>query len=73
MFTASDPLLRIDKLSKKGKPLFGKIKLRKEELLKIYPDLKNVKNILNWNPRIDFNSGIKKTINFYQRNNIEKF
>ena len=58
---------------KKGNPLFGKLKLRKEEILKIYPDLKNVKNILNWRPREDFNSGIKKTINFYQRSNIEKF
>ena len=58
---------------KKGNPLFGKLKLRKEEILKIYPDLKNVKNILNWRPREDFNSGIKKTINFYKRNNIEKF
>lgn len=57
----------------KGNPLFGKIKLRKEELLKIYPDLNNAKNILNWKPRVDFNTGIKKTINFYQRNNIEQF
>lgn len=62
---------KIRKYFKKGNPLFGRIKLRKEELLKIYPDLKNAKNILNWKPRVDFNSGIKKTINFYQRNNIE--
>jgi dTDP-glucose 4,6-dehydratase len=64
---------KIRKHFEKGNPLFGRIKLRKEELLKIYPDLKNAKNILNWKPRVDFNTGIKKTINFYQRNNIEQF
>lgn len=62
---------KIKNYFKKGNPIFGRIKLRKEELLKIYPDLKNAKNILNWKPRVDFESGIKKTINFYQRNNIE--
>jgi len=63
---------KIKNYFRKGKPLFGMIKLRKEELLKVYPDLNRVKNILNWSPRVDFNSGIKKTINFYQRNNFEK-
>jgi dTDP-glucose 4,6-dehydratase len=62
---------KIKNYFKKGNPIFGRIKLRKEELLKIYPDLKNAKNILNWKPRVNFESGIKKTINFYQRNNIE--
>ena len=62
---------KIKNYFKKGNPIFGRIKLRKEELLKIYPNLKNAKNILNWKPRVDFESGIKKTINFYQRNNIE--
>jgi nucleoside-diphosphate-sugar epimerase len=57
---------------KKGNPIFGKIKLRKEELLKTYPDLKNSKNILKWKPRVDFKSGIKKTINFYLQNDIGK-
>lgn len=66
-------IIKIKKYFKKGNPLFGKIKLRNEELLKIYPDLKNVKNMLNWKPRVDFDLGIKKTINFYRRNNIEKF
>ena len=64
-------IIKIRKHFKKGNPLFGRIKLRKEEALKIYPDLKNSRNILNWKPRVDFNSGIKKTINFYQRHNIE--
>ena len=64
-------IIKIRKHFRKGNPLFGRIKLRKEEALKIYPDLKNSRNILNWKPRVDFNSGIKKTINFYQRHNIE--
>ena len=52
---------------------FEAVETPNEELLKIYPDLSNAKNILNWKPRVDFESGIKKTINFYQRSNIEKF
>ena len=64
-------IIKIRNHFKKGNPLFGRIKLRKEELLKIYPDLKNAKNILNWKSRVDFNSGIQKTINFYQRDNIK--
>ncbi len=64
-------IIKIRNHFKKGNPLFGRIKLRKEELLKIYPDLKNAKNILNWKSRVDFNSGIQKTINFYQGDNIK--
>lgn len=55
----------------KGNPIFGKIKLRKEELLRVYPDLTNVKKFLNWRARINFESGIKRTINFYKGKNIE--
>jgi dTDP-glucose 4,6-dehydratase len=62
---------KIKNFFKKGNPLFGRIKLRKEELLEIYPDLNNAKNILNWKSRVDFKTGIKKTINFYKRYNIE--
>ena len=53
-----------------GKPLFGKIKMRKDEILKIYPSIQKAKKLLKWKPKYDFNQGIKKTISFYKN---EKF
>ncbi len=55
---------------KAGKPLFGKIKLRKEEMLEVYPSLLNARKFLGWKAKVSFKSGILKTINFYNRNNL---
>ena len=52
---------------KKGKPNYGKIKLRKDEILKIYPSIKKAKKIVKWTPKISFNKGIKSTINSYEK------
>ena len=57
----------INKNLKGGYPLFGKIKLRKDEILKVYPDTSKAKNIINWRPKISFQTGIKKTIESYKR------
>ena len=51
---------------KKGFPQFGKIKLRKDEIIKYYPNLNKVKKSFNWKAQTSFNSGIVKTINFYK-------
>jgi nucleoside-diphosphate-sugar epimerase len=59
---------RINNLIKKGKPNFGKIRLRKDEALSMYANIKKAKNQLNWKPKIEFNLGIKKTINYYKKN-----
>ena len=56
---------KIIKIYKKGKPLFGKIKLRKEEMRITYPDISNAKRILKWKPVISFNKGILKTVRYY--------
>ena len=55
----------IKKTLKGGDPQFGKIKLRRDEILKIYPNIKKAKKILNWNPKISFNKGLKLTIKSY--------
>jgi nucleoside-diphosphate-sugar epimerase len=55
---------------KAGKPLFGKVKLRKEEMLKVHPSLLNARKFLGWKAKVSFDSGILKTINFYNKNNI---
>jgi UDP-glucose 4-epimerase len=48
-----------------GKPQFGAIKLRKEEQMKIYPDIFKARRTLNWKPKINFLDGLKKTIKYY--------
>ena len=53
---------------KSGNPQFGKIKLRKEEQTKIYPDISKAKTILNWKPKISFLKGLAKTIQYYNSN-----
>ena len=53
---------------KGGKPIFGKIKLRSDEMKKIYPDLKKVKKILKWSPKIKFSKGLEETIKYYEKN-----
>ena len=51
---------------KAGDPLFGKIKLRKDEILKIYPNINKAKRKINWRPKISFNRGLKSTIKYYR-------
>ena len=53
---------------KSGLPLYGRVKLRREETLKIYPDITKAKKFLHWKPKINFNSGLISTINFYRKN-----
>tara|TARA_B100001123_G_scaffold431084_1_gene552043 strand:- start:438 stop:1367 length:930 start_codon:yes stop_codon:yes gene_type:complete len=53
---------------KKGKPIFGSIKLRKDEPEKLYADLNKAKKFLNWYPKINLKNGIKKTIRYYEDN-----
>ena len=66
-YTVKKIIKNIFKLVKKGKPLFGKIKMRKDEIQKLYPSLFKLKKELNWQPKININSGLKKTISFYEK------
>ncbi len=50
-----------------GNPDFGKIKLRKDESLKVYPNIKKAWKILGWKPKINFEKEIKNTIKFYAK------
>ena len=51
---------------KKGKPEFGKLKLRKEENKVTYPSINKIKKILKWRAKISLNNGLKKTIRSYK-------
>lgn len=55
----------IKNILKGGHPQFGKIKLRKDEILKIYPNILKAKNKIKWSPKISFEKGIKSTIKFF--------
>ena len=55
----------VKKISKGGYPQFGKVKLRKDEILKIYPCIKKAKSLIKWQPQISFEKGIKGTIKSY--------
>ena len=60
----------IKRTSKGGHPQFGKIKLRKDEILKIYPNINKAKKKINWKPKISFRKGLKSTIKFYSEQSI---
>ena len=66
-----DLILMIQNIIKKGKPVFGKLKLRVDESKKIYPNLERSKRILNWKHKISLKEGLKKTVKFYN-NRISK-
>ena len=59
---------KISRFTKKGNPQYGKLKMRKDETLKIYPNIKKIKNILHWSPKTSFKRGLKKTLKFYKKN-----
>jgi nucleoside-diphosphate-sugar epimerase len=50
---------------KKGRPLFGKILLRKDEKMKFYPNINKSKKIINWYPKVNFQTGLENTINSF--------
>jgi len=52
---------------KKGKPHFGKIKMRKDEVMELYPDTAKTKKIFKWKPKTDLEEGLQKTIKFYEK------
>ena len=56
---------RVKKILKGGYPQFGKIKLRKDEILKLYPNIKKAKKKIDWKPKISFEKGLQSTIKYY--------
>ena len=49
-----------------GKPLFGKIKYKKDTNMKLYPDVTSAKKILKWKSYLRFKRGLNLTINSYR-------
>ena len=63
-----DLILKICRLVGSGKPRFGKIVLRKDEMISLYPSISKAKKIIKWKPKIGLNLGLKKTIKYYKKN-----
>ena len=59
-------VIQICKIIEGGKPQFGKIKYRKNENMKVYPNIKKAKTNLKWKPKVDFNMGLRLTIKSYK-------
>ena len=55
----------VKKITNGGYPQFGKIKLRKDEILTLYPNIQKAKKKINWKPKILFEKGLKSTIKYY--------
>ena len=60
-------IIKICSLINSGKPLFGKVKLRNDEIMKLYPNVNKAKKILGWIPHTSLEKGLKKTINFFRK------
>jgi len=56
-------IIQICKIIGHGKPQFGKIKYRKGENMKVYPNINKALIKLKWKPKINFNKGIKNLVN----------
>lgn len=57
----------IRNIIQKGKPIFGKVKLRKDEILKMYANINKIKKYYEWKPKTLIKSGIDKTIRSYNK------
>ncbi len=52
---------------KKGVPVFGKLKFKKEEILHSEASIKKIYNALGWKPKYNLNKGILKTISINEK------
>lgn len=57
----------IQRVIKKGFPQYGKIKMRKDEILNLFPDIQKTTDTFNWKPKIKLKDGLSKTIRFYEK------
>ena len=55
-------------LIQKGNIEFGSAKMRKDELLKNYPNIQKVRKEFNWSSKFSIKKGLRHTIKFYEKN-----
>ena len=57
-----------EQINKKIKPNFGKVPYRNDQVMVLYPDITKIKKEINWTPKIEFQSGIRKLLDHYHEN-----
>ena len=57
-----DVVTKIQKIIAMGNPQFGKTAYRDGENMELYADITKAKKLLNWQPQISLEEGLKKTI-----------
>lgn len=62
-----DVIEKIKHFSNGGKPLYGKVILRPDEIDKLYPDIKKIKKTINWKPKIPLNKGLSRVVKSYKK------
>ncbi len=61
-----DLIKDIQSIIQKGKPIFGKIKFRNDEIEYLYPNISKIKKQVKWLPKTELTKGLKKTIKYYK-------
>ncbi len=65
--TVKKLILKIVKKINAGKPIFGILHMRSDEPKNSYPNITKAKNYLSWEPKVNLEKGLSKTINFYKK------
>ena len=60
----------VRKVCRGGYPQYGKVKIRKDEILNLYPNIQKARSKIKWKPKMSFEKGIKSTIKFYNEYSI---
>lgn len=63
-----DLLHMINKTINRGTFIFGRLKMRSEEIQSYYPDTSKLRKYFNWRPKKSLKYGLLKTIKFYEQN-----
>ena len=58
----------IKSLVKKGYPIYGSFKLRKNENIKLFPDTTKLRKEIGWKPRFSLAQGLILTIDYIKKN-----
>jgi nucleoside-diphosphate-sugar epimerase len=59
-----DVVTRVVQMAGGGKPLWGTVLYRQGENMALYPDISLAKSLLGWSPRISFDEGLRRTIDY---------
>lgn len=61
---------KVRMISGSGNPLYGKVNYRPGENMSLYANIFKAKRILNWEPIINIDKGLKKSIDWFENSNV---